>query len=158
MFCLLYIPCNQHPKIIKIADDKSCLISLLQEKASSQCFDQVGKNNYVDTQSEPDLTKVSYPTYPTMTLKKISETETQVFTIDKKVFIEKGYIFNATKELFDVKQIGTYYIIQAEEDTEEVSKQLQQTSSKSVCCENVVNNYDKVLIQLVEALKKRKIE
>jgi hypothetical protein len=154
MFCLLYIPNSQTPKVIKITDDKTSLTYLMQERATSQCFDQIGKNNYVDTQLETDLTTVSYPVYPTITLKKISETEIQVFTIEKKVTVEKGYIYNTTKELLDSKQTGTYYIVQ----TEETNNFSKQPDTKSICCDSVVNNYDKVIVQLVEALKLRKIE
>jgi hypothetical protein len=167
MFCLIYI-CNSilKPQVLEISKNKPYLLTKIKEKAFQQCIDNIGRNNYIDTLNEQNLENVSYPVYPTMTLKKLSDTEIQVVAIEKTQILEKGYIYNSTKEVLEVKPQGTYYVLDIEnwkyDELPERPKEEQIMickSEKSIQTDQVVTrNYDKVILQLVEAIQKRKID
>ena len=167
MFCLLYISTQgTTPQVLEIAKNKSALLERMKEKAFLQCIDHVGRKNYVDTLNESDLTKVFYPSYPNMALRKKSETEIDVLQVEKAVIVEKGYLYNSTREQLEIKPVGTYYVVEAElwkyeelpvRPVEE--RRMVDTHEKSVQTDgSVTRNYDKVILQLVEAIQKRKID
>lgn len=166
MFCLIYISNSSFkPQVLEISKNKSYLLNKIKEKAFQQCIDHIGRKNYIDTLNEPDLEKVSYPIYPTMTLKQISETDIQVVSIDKQQILEKGYIYNSTKEILKVNPQGTFFVLDVEQwkydELPERPKEEQVMickSENSIQTDYTVNrNYDKVILQLVEAIQKRKI-
>lgn len=170
MFCLIYIsnPIQGGfiPQVLEISKNKSYLLNKMQEKAFHQCIDHVGRKNYVDTLSESDLTKVVYPLYPNMTLKKVSDSEIQVCNVEKLIFVEKGYIYNSTKELLEINLVGTYYVLDVEQwKYEDLPERPQNERPIGTSVENsvqmeesVVRNYDRVILQLVEAIQKRKVD
>jgi len=159
MFCLIYF--TDKPQVLEVSPNKSNILSNLQDKSIQQCIDQVGRKNYVNTLDVQDITKIEYPIYPNMALKKVSETEIQVFQITKSVIVEKGYLYNSTKEILESKWIGTYFVSEVEsyryEDfpqrpVDEVKKAIRPAS------ETMIKNYDKVLLQLIESIHKRKTD
>jgi hypothetical protein len=151
---------------LEISKNKPYLLTKIKEMASQQCIDNIGRNNYIDTLNEKNVENVSYPVIPTITLSKLSDTEIQVVAIDKTQILDKGYIYNSTKEVVEVKPQGTYYVLDIDnwkyEDLTESPKEEEIMickSEKSIQTDQVVKrNYDKVILQLVDAIQKRKTD
>lgn len=159
MFCLIYF--TDKPQVLEISSSKSNILSTLQEKSIQQCIDNVGRKNFVNTLESPDITKVEYPILPNMALNKISETEIQVFQITKSTIIEKGYLYNSTKEVLETTLIGTYYVADVEKYKYDDFPQRPTDESKKTIrpvSDSLNKNYDRVLLQLIESIQKRKID
>jgi hypothetical protein len=89
----------------------------MQELAFQQCVDEVGRKNYVNTLDEADLCKIEYPVYPNCSLKK-GENTIQVYRIEKKTTLEKGYIYNSVKEYQEIQLIGCYHVCEVQRWTD----------------------------------------
>ncbi len=182
MFCLIYIAHNgsqpgsvpngpsqtdipECPQVLEISKTQSCLLSKMQEKSIQQCMDEVGRKNYIDTLEQSDLTQVQFPNYPNMSLKRISETQIGVYRIEKRSVVEKGYLYNSVKDTIEVDRVGNYYVVPIEQwKYEQLPERPKEEATKIKGCQNytsdknVVINYDRVLIQLIDAIQKRKID
>lgn len=167
MFCLIFLPNKGEkltPNVIEISQNKSSLLQRMEEKAVQKCIDEVGRKNFVNTlEAKTDLSTLVYPIYPTFALKRI-EDSISVHRVEKKQVIVKGYLYNSTDEIVEVSDAGVYYIVPVEnwkyEDLpqrpdEEKQRVVKPVEKKS---EDMLRNYDKVLLQLIESIQKRKID
>jgi hypothetical protein len=167
MFCLIFLPYigeTRIPDILEISQSKSTLLQRMEDKAIQRCIDEVGRKNYVNTLDEKnDLSAISYPVYPNVALQRKEDT-VSVHKVEKKQVIAKGYLYNSTHEFVDVSCLGIYYVLPIEhwkyedfpqrpdEDKQKITKPFEKKS------EHMMRNYDKVLLQLIERIQKRKIE
>lgn len=167
MFCLIFLPNKGEkltPNVIEISQNKSSLLQRMEEKAVQKCIDEVGRKNFVNTLDEKkDLSSLVYPIYPTFALKR-GEDSISVHRVEKKQVVVKGYLYNSTDELVEVSDAGVYYIVPVEnwkyEDLpkrpdEEKQRVVKPVEKKS---EDMLRNYDKVLLQLIESIQKRKVD
>ena len=166
MFCLIYFPFIgdvKQPNVLEISQSKPNLQQKMEEKAIQQCIDEVGRKNFVNTLDQKDnLKSVSYPIYPTLAPLKTSETTIEVYKIEKKQIIVKGYLYNSTQEVVESSLMGTYYVVQVENWKYEELPQRPQEEKQIIIrpLENkpMIRNYDNVLLQLIESIQKRKLE
>lgn len=167
MFCLIFLPNNGEnriPNILEISQSKSALLQRMEEKSIQRCIDEVGRKNFVNTLEEKnDLSTVNYPLYPTFALQR-KEDAVSVHRVEKKQVVVKGYLYNSTNEVVEVSDVGVYYVLPIEHwryeelperPDEEKQKIVKPVEKKS---EDMMKNYDKVLLQLIESIQKRKIE
>lgn len=166
MFCLIFLP-NDGKKIIpivmEISQSKTSLLQRMEEKAIQKCIDEVGRKNFVNTLNEKnDLSTIVYPVYPTFALKRDDET-VSIHRVEKKQVVVKGYLYNSTDEVVEVSDIGVYYVVPIdhwryeelpERPDGEKQKIVKPVEKKS---EYMFQNYDKVLLELIESIQKRKI-
>jgi hypothetical protein len=167
MFCLIYSTIQDgdyQPNVLELSQSQSSLSKLLEDKAIQQCIDEVGRKNFVNTlETTEDMLKINYPVYPSLALKRINENKMEVYKIVKKQVVDKGYIYNSYKDEVLSSLVGTYLVVKVEnwkyEDlpqrpTFEEKKTTKPFEKKS---ENMIQNYDKVLLQLIENIQKRKV-
>jgi hypothetical protein len=167
MFCLIFLPYigeNRIPNVLEISQSKSALLQRMEDKAIQRCIDEVGRKNYVNTLDEKgDLTTLIYPVYPNFALQRKEDSVT-VHRVEKKQVVVKGYLYNSTQDVVEVSNLGAYYVLpvehwkyeelpkRPEEDRQKIVKPIEKKS------EDMLRNYDKVLLQLIESIQKRKIE
>jgi hypothetical protein len=167
MFCLIFLPNNGEnriPNVLEISQSKSALLQRMEEKTIQRCIDEVGRKNFVNTLDEKnDLTTIIYPLYPNFALRR-KEDSISVHRVEKKQVVVKGYLYNSTNEVIEVSDIGVYYVLPIEHwryeelperPEEEKQKIVKPVEKKS---EDMLKNYDKVLLQLIESIQKRKID
>jgi hypothetical protein len=167
MFSLVYISnLYVQPNVLEISQTKQTLIQRLHDKSMQQCIDEVGQKNFVNTLDKTDsLTDIIYPLYPNFALKKISDDKVEVHKIEKKQIVERGYIYNSTKDIAESSLVGTYYVVPIEtwkyddlpqrpvEEKQIVIHPLETKKSQTM-----IQNYDKVLLELIESIQKRKLD
>jgi len=190
MFCLIYF--SDIPHVLEISQNKSTLTDRLVEKSIQQCIDEAGRKNFVNTlEKSENLIDIVYPVYPNFALKKHSDEKIEVYKIEKKQIIEKGYIYNSTKDIVESSLVGTYYIVPVENwkfddlpqrpleeprllikpfhsPNYQIATHLRSRVKTSSECSTSGNsnlpvagpsvNYDKVLLELIESIQKRKID
>ena len=155
MFCLLYF--SDHPTIFEISPNRSSLLSKMEDKAIQTCVDEVGVKNFVHT-LDRDLSKVQFPVYPNFGLKRVSQTEIQVYKFEKGQQIEKGYIFYSVKESIESKLIGTFWVLKVE--SEEILETLNKNKPLETKKQNpaLYHKYDQVILELVNTINHKKIK
>lgn len=167
MFCLIFLPNigeNRIPNVLEVSQSKSALLQRMEDKAIQRCIDEVGRKNYVNTLDEKnDLSTVTYPVYPNFALQRKEDT-ISLHRVEKKQMVVKGYLYNSTQEVVEVSSVGVYYVVPVEHwkyeelperPEEEKQKIVKPVEKKS---EIMLKNYDKVLLQLIENIQKRKID
>ena len=187
MFCLIYF--SDKPNVLEISQTKTTLIQRLVDKSIQQCIDEVGQKNFVNTlEVSGNILDVSYPMFPNFALKKCSEDKIEVHRVEKKQVVEKGYIYNTTKDVVESFLVGTYYVVPVEnwkyddlpQRPEEEKRymirpfearyftgtrrptMLNMSSIQSMPIHSRVKTemrpYDKVLLELIESIQKRKVD
>jgi hypothetical protein len=164
MFCLIYF--SNQPNVLEISQSKEYLQTRMEEKAIQQSLDEVGRNNFVNTLDMKDaLDKIQFKIYPSLGLIRSTPEQIQVHKIVKKQVVVKGYLYNTTEDTVETKLIGTYYVLPVENwkyeelpsrPTEEVLKSKKPIPSSN--CPQMIKNYDKVLLELITSIQKRKID
>ena len=167
MFCLIFLPNNGEnriPNVLEISQSKSALLQRMEDKAIQRSIDEVGRKNFVNTlDEENDLSTIIYPLYPNFALRR-KEDSISVHRVEKKQVVVKGYLYNSTHEFVEVSDVGVYYVLPIEHwryeelperPEEEKQKIVKPVEKKS---EDMLKNYDKVLLQLIESIQKRKID
>lgn len=167
MFCLIYFPesgVEIQPNVLEISQNQSTLVGKMEELGIQRCIDEVGRKNFVNTLEQKDLLSIQYPIYPTLALKKLSNTVMAISRLEKKQVVDKGYLYNSTKEVVEMSSVGTYYVVPVEhwkyEDLPQRPEEEKQKVVKPVQIrsETMLKNYDRVLLQLIESIQKRKID
>lgn len=169
MFGLIYISYDGRritPQILEVSKNRTNLLSKLMERANQICIDEVGRKNHVDTLEHKDITIVEFPIYPNTCLKRISENQIEIHRVEKKSVVEKGYLYNSTKDIIETKCIGSMYVLDVEqwnhEDLPSRPVQIKSCIEKSIQTDgpekSMVKNYDRVILQLIESIQKRKID
>jgi hypothetical protein len=164
MFCLIYITPSNSPNVLELSQSQSSLSKIMEEKAIQQCIDEVGRKNFVNTlDDEKELNEIVYPVYPSLTLKRINENQIQVYKVEKKQIVDKGYLYNSYKDVVEVILVSNYFVCGVEnwkyEDLpqrprDENQKTIRPVEKKS---DTMLKSYDKVLLELIENIQKRKI-
>jgi hypothetical protein len=176
MFCLIYFPnIGEDPKsdirdisvpnALEISQSQTILVQHMEDKAIQKCIDEVGRKNFVNTLDEKqELDTLTYPIYPTLVLKRGTDS-ISVHRVEKKQVVLKGYLYNSTKDNIEISHIGTYYVVpveswryddlpsRPEEEKKKIVKPLETKRSG-----DVYNNYDRVLLQLIQTIQSRKSE
>lgn len=166
MFCLIYftnIGESRTPNVLEISQSQDSLLQHMEEKAIQQCIDEVGRKNFVNTLDENSpLETLTYPIYPTLVLKRENKT-ISVHRVEKKQLVVKGYLYNSTKDFIELSHIGSYYVVPVENwryddlpsrPEDENKKVLKPSETKK--SQEMYNNYDKVLLQLIQTIQSRK--
>jgi hypothetical protein len=177
MFCLIYF--SDKPNVLEISQSKQTIMERLVDKSIQQCIDEIGQKNFVNTLDNPEpLTEIAYPVFPNFGLKKVSEDKVEVYKIEKKQIVERGYIYNSSKDVVESSLVGTYYVVPVDNwKYEDLAQRPQEEprflirpvetkiynnpsvqSQNKTKSSNQTKNYDKVLLELIEAIQKRKIE
>lgn len=164
MFCLIYLSGQYQPNVLELSQSQSSLCKVMEEKAIQQCIDEVGRKNFVNTlDEEKELSLITFSVYPSLALKRINENQIQVHKMEKKQVVDKGYLYNSYKDVVETSLIGTYFVLGVEnwkyEDfpqrpVDESVKVVRPVEKKS---DSMLKNYDKVLLQLIESIQKRKV-
>jgi hypothetical protein len=163
MFCLIYF--SNQPNVLEISQNKEGLLKKMEEKAIQQAMDEVGRNHFVNTLDSKDpLAQIEFKAYPSLGLVRV-EQQIEVYKVEKKQVVVKGYLYNSTEEVKETSKIGTYYVVpveqwkyddlpkRPEEEKEKTTKPFATQTSPSM-----IQNYDKVLLELITCIQKRKIE
>lgn len=177
MFCLIYFPnsgdkkpnpespndSHIQPCVLEISKSRESLLKTMEDKSIQQCIDEVGRKNFVNTLDTKDLS-IEYPIYPTLTLSRLAENMIQVYRMEKKQVVVKGYLYNSTNEVVESSLHGTYYVVSVDHwkyddlprrPEEEKHKILKPFESKG--SQTMVQNYDKVLLELIQSIQSRRI-
>lgn len=167
MFCLIFLPNIgeiRTPNVLEISQSKSSLLQRMEENAIQRCIDEVGRKNFVNTLDEKnDLSTVVYPIYPTFASRR-HEDSISIHRVEKKQVLSKGYLYNSTHEFVEVSDVGVYYVVpiqhwrydelpsRPDEEKQKIVKPMEKKS------EDMLKNYDKVLLQLIESIQKRRFD
>jgi hypothetical protein len=163
MFCLIYLTGEHQPNVLELSQSQSSLCKVMEEKAIQKCIDEVGRKNFVNTlDDEKDLISLFFPVYPNFGLKRVNENTIQVYHIVKKQVVDKGYLYNSYKDVVESVLVGTYFVLGVEnwryEDfPQRPVEETQKTTRPEKRSDNMLKNYDKVLLQLIESIQKRKV-
>jgi hypothetical protein len=176
MFCFIYFPNNGdkklnpevpiQPNVLEISQSRNALLKSMEDKAIQQCIDEVGRKNFINTMDQKEeLDTISYPIYPTLAATKVCENMIQVYRIEKKQVVLKGYLYNSIQDTVESSLYGTYYVLpigswkyedlprRPEEEKQKIMKPVETNTSV-----DMIKNYDKVLLQLIESIQKRKLD
>jgi hypothetical protein len=162
MFCLIYLS-GQQPNVLELSQSQSCLCKVMEEKSIQQCIDEVGRKNFVNTlDEEKELSLIPFSVYPSLGLKRFNENQIQVYRMEKKQVVDKGYLYNSYKDVVESHLVGTYFVCGVENwKYEDLPQRPKEETQKVVKperkSESMLKNYDKVLLQLIENIQKRKV-
>jgi hypothetical protein len=167
MFCLIYLPNNGEsklptPHVLEISQSKDTLLKHMENESIQRCIDEVGRKNFINTLDEKkDIATLPYPIYPTVVLKRGTDAIT-VHRVEKKQVILKGYLYNSVDETVRVLDVGTFFVVPITNWKYEDFPRRPEDEKKKVTrpepCVDMVRGYDKVLLQLIESIQKRKID
>ena len=164
MFCLIYF--SNQPNVLEISQNKEGLLKKMEEKAIQQALDEVGRNHFVNTlDTKESLNQVQFQVYPSLGLIRTTPEQIQVHKVEKKQVVVKGYLYNSVEDIKETSPVGTYYVVPVDqwryEDLPKRPEEEKEKTTKPVAtqtCASTLQSYDKVLIELIGAIQKRRLD
>jgi hypothetical protein len=146
---------ESNPRVLKVGYHKQSLLEFTENYLIQFIHDRVGKLNWVNTLSEPDVNKISFPLYPNYYLAS-KEDQFELHKVNKVTTISSGWVRNYTNEEIKMESQGTVYILPIDVVDLKLVPTVNEIKVNQPCLPKVSSGFDDVLKELKEKLETKK--